>query len=141
MISKELKGLIIWLKKQGKMKFLEAVPESKLIFFEAENNLKLPQKYKEFLHYSDGCDLFIPAGVQLYGVAHEPIIDKNDNDRPNENFIVIGALSTGDPIVFEKSKEQISIYNHEAGRIEDDETFSDFFDFLKNLPELIGIGE
>ena len=123
------------------MHFYESAPESSLIIYEAENNLKLPQKYKELLRYSDGCDLFMPAGVQLYGIARKPIIDIDDNDRPNDNFIVIGALATGDPIVFEKSKEQISIYNHEAGRIEEDETFSDFFEFLKNLPELLGIGE
>jgi hypothetical protein len=53
----------------------------------------------------------------------------NDSDRPDENYIVIGALSSGDPIVYEKAGEKISIFNHEAGRIEDGETYTDFFAF------------
>ena len=38
-----------------------------------------------------------------------------------ENYVVIGALASGDPIMFEKGKEQISIYNREDDRIEEDE--------------------
>jgi len=49
-------------------------------------------------------------------------------------------LATGDPILFEKGTEQISIYNHEDGKIEDDETYQDFCEFLDDLYELLGIG-
>lgn len=69
-----------------------------------------------------------------------PIIEVNDNDRPSDNYIVIGALASGDPILFEKGTEKIAIYNHEAGRIEDDEVYTDFFTFLKDLYDLLGIG-
>ena len=54
--------------------------------------------------------------------------------------VVIGALSTGDPIIFKKSEERISIYNHEDGVIEDDETYEDFYAFLRDLYDLLGIG-
>ena len=65
---------------------------------------------------------------------------KINDDRPSKEHIVIGALSTGDPIVFEKNTERIAIYNHEVGRIEEDEIYDNFEAFLNDLPEILGIG-
>ena len=65
----------------------------------------------------------------------------DDNDRPTEEYIVIGALATGDPILCERTGERISIYNLEAGRIEEDEIYEDFFAFLEDLYELLGLDE
>ena len=90
---------------------------------------------------TDGGEFFLPAGVQLYGVAHKPLIDINDNDRPNEEYVVIGSLAFGDPILYKKEEEQIVIYNHEADRIEEDEIYQNFYAFLNDLYELLGIGE
>lgn len=140
MISKELSDIIDQIKPQGKMRFLDGATESQIAEFELKNNIKFPLKYREWLLFSDGGEFFLPAGVQMYGVAHKPVIDVSDNDRPSENYIVIGALSSGDPILCEKNGERISIYNHEAGRIEDDETYEDFHAFLNDLYEMLGIG-
>jgi hypothetical protein len=140
MISEELKAIIDKLKEQGKMNFLEAATADQIENFEKEHDLKLPVKYKEWLAFSDGGECFLPAGVQFYGVAHKPLIDVNDDDRPDDAYVVIGALSTGDPIIFKKSEERISIYNHEDGVIEDDETYEDFYAFLRDLYDLLGIG-
>ena len=109
MISEELKAIIDKLKEQGKMNFLEAATAAQIENFEKEHDLKLPVKYKEWLAFSDGGECFLPAGVQFYGVAHKPLIDVNDDDRPDDAYVVIGALSTGDPIIFKKSEERISI--------------------------------
>ena len=49
----------------------------------------------------------MPAGVQMYGVAHKPIVDVNFDDRPDDRYIVIGALASGDPVIFEKGDEKI----------------------------------
>ena len=140
MVSNELKNIVAHIKERGKMRFLEGATEEQITAFEKANDIRLPIKYKEWLRFSDGGEFFLPAGVQLYGVAHKPFIDVNDNDRPNEKYIVIGALASGDPILCEKVGEQISIYNHEAGRIEDDEIYADFNAFLSDLCELLGIG-
>lgn len=140
MISKELTAIIEQIKPQGKMRFLDGVTEYQIAEYEAKNNIKFPLKYREWLLFSDGGSFYLPAGVQMYGVEHKPIIDVSDNDRPSNNYIVIGALASGDPILCEKNGERISIYNHEAGRIEDDEIYEDFFAFLSNLYELLGIG-
>ncbi len=99
----------------------------------------MPEKYKEWLQHSDGGDCFLPARVQFYGVSHKPLIDINCNDRPDDSYVVIGALDTGDPVIFKKESEQISIYNQEAGRIEEDEAYDDFFAFLNDLYGLLGI--
>lgn len=100
----------------------------------------MPVKYREWLLLFDGGECFLPAGAQLYGVAHKPLIDVEDSDRPSDKYVVIGALASGDPIVFEKNKENISIYNHETGRIEDDEIYDDFYLFLKYMYDMRGIG-
>jgi len=140
MPSNELDSIVKQLQSQGKMRFLEAATEEQIRQFETEKEVILPSKFKEWLLFSDGGECFLPAGIQLYGVAHKPVIDVDENDRPDENYIVIGALSSGDPILCEKAGEQISIYNQEAGKIEEDETFTDFFCFLNGLDELLGIG-
>ena len=139
MISDELKAIIDKFNKQGKMVFLEGATEDQIAQFEKEHEIKLPERFKEWLQHSDGGDCFLPAGVQFYGVAHKPLINVDCNDRPKDSFIVIGALDTGDPILFKKGSEQILIYNQEAGQIEDDETYEDFFAFLNDLYSLLGI--
>ena len=141
MISDELKNILDKITKQGKMRFIEGATEEQILAFENVNGITLPAQYKEWLLYSDGGEFFLPAGVQIYGVAHKPVIDVNDSDRPNDDYIVIGALATGDPILCKKEGEQISIYNHEAGRIEEDEVYQNFYALLSDLYELLGIGE
>lgn len=141
MSSEDLRNIIDTFNEQGEMVFLEAAADDQIINFEKDNQIVLPEGYKEWLKFSDGGECFLPAGVQFYGVAHKPLLDVNDNDRPSDKYIVIGALATGDPILCEKDSEQISIYNHEVGRIEEDETYIDFCAFLKDLYDLLGIGE
>lgn len=140
MISKELTAIIEQIKLQGKMRFLDGATESQINEYEEKNNIKFPSRYREWLLFSDGGSFYLPAGVQMYGVAHKPIIDVSDDDRPSTNYIVIGSLASGDPILCEKDSEKISIYNHEAGRIEEDEIYEDFFSFINNLYEFLGIG-
>lgn len=141
MISEELKAIIDKLKEQGKMIFLEGATEEQITQFEKDHEIELPEKYKEWLQYSDGGELFLPAGVQFYGVAHKPIIDVDENDRPDEKYIVIGALASGDPVLCEKSGKNISIYDHETGSIDDELIYDDFYAFLNDLYDLLGIEE
>lgn len=56
-------------------------------------------------------------------------------------MLIIGALASGDAILYKKGSEKIAIYNQTAGRIEDDEIYDDFIAFLKDLYDLLGIGE
>lgn len=140
MISDELKQLVNKFNEQGEMSFCKETTENKILEFEKEHNIKLPAKYKEWLLFSDGGEFFLPAGIQLYGIENKPTIDVDNNDRPSEEYIVIGALASGDPILCEKAGEKIAIYNQEAGRIEDDEIYDDFIAFLNDLYNLLGIG-
>lgn len=141
MASDELRDFESKLQEQGKMLFPDAATEEQIAKFESDHGIVLPQKYKEWLLIHDGGEFYLPAGVQMYGVAHKPFIDVNDNDRPSDNYIVIGALVTGDPILCEKASEKISVYNHEDNRIESDEVFPDFHAFLAVLYEFLGIGD
>lgn len=141
MASDELMSIVSLLKKQGIMDFIESATKEQIETFEKVNNIQLPNRYREWLQFSDGGECFLPAGVQFYGVSHKPLIDVNYNNRPSKHYIVIGALSSGDPILCETKEERISIYNAEAGRIEDDEIYENFYSFLKDLYVLLGIGE
>ena len=141
MKSDDITKIAEGLKDIGKIKLIEGASAEEISSFEEKNNIMLPIKYKDWLEYSDGGELFLPAGVQLYGVEHKPTIDISDNDRPSDKYLVIGSLASGDPILCEKDGETISIYNHEVGRIEDDETYEDFAEFLKDLKNILGIGE
>ena len=140
MISDELKQLVNKFNEQGEMNFCKETTENKILEFEKEHNIKLPAKYKEWLLFSDGGEFFLPAGIQLYGIENKPTIDVDNNDRPSEEYIVIGALASGDPILCEKAGEKIAIYNQETGKIEDDEIYDDFIAFLIDLYNLLGIG-
>ena len=51
------------------------------------------------------------------------------------------STASGDPVLCEKECEKISIYNREKDCIEDDEVYDDFFAFLIDLYDLLGIGE
>ena len=75
MISEELKLIVDKFNEQGKMNFLEETTEDKISEFEKEHSVKLPEKYKEWLLFSDGGELFLPAGIQLYGIEHKPVIE------------------------------------------------------------------
>lgn len=141
MISNELQQMVDKFKEQGKMAFLEAATQEKIDIFEKENDITLPVKYKEWLLFSDGGEFFMPAGIQLYGVEHKPVINVKNNDRQSDDYIVIGTLASGDPILCEKNGEKIAIYNQEGGRIEDDEIYDDFIAFLNDLHDLLGIGD
>ena len=57
------------------------------------------------------------------------------------NYIVIGALASGDPVLCEKSGEKISIYDHETGSVDDELIYDDFYAFLNDFYDLLGIGE
>lgn len=140
MASEELLSIVTGLKSQGVMAFPEAASEEQLSTFEKVNSFNLPIQFREWLLFTDGGECFLPAGVQLYGVAHKPVIDVNEDDRPSEDYVVIGALATGDPILWKKETSEISIYNHEANRIESDEIYADFFSFLIDLPAILGLG-
>lgn len=141
MISDELKNIIKQLNGQGQTAFVDAASEEQISEFEKKYGISFPSKYREWLLYHDGGEFFLPAGVQFFGVAHNPLIDVNDDDRPDDSYIVIGSLANGDPVLFKRSEETIAIYNHDAGIIEHDEIYKDFFDFLNDLYDLLGIGE
>lgn len=140
-MSSEPEAVADLLRSQGQMSFVEPTTDARLEAFESEHDRQLPSQLKQWLLVSDGGDFFLPAGFQLRGIEHLPLIDVDDPDRPDDSYIVIGTLSSGDPVLCEESSERISIYNHEVGRIEDDETFADFFTFLTSLAEVVGIGD
>lgn len=141
MTSDDFKKLVDQFNEQGKMNFLEGATEGQISQFEKDNDIVLPSKYKEWLAFCDGGEFFLPAGVQMYGITHKPTIDIKDNDRPDAKYIVIGRLASGDPVLCESNQEKIYVYDHEFGEFDEELTYDDFFAFLNDLYDLLGIGE
>lgn len=139
MISEELREIVEMLNEKGKMIFQEGATEEQIREFEQANDVQFPAQFREWLLFSDGGECYLPEGVQFYGVAHKPVIDVDDVECPDESYVVIGALGSGDPVLCEKDGDEISIYNLEGGRIEEDESFPDFFTFLRELEEVLGL--
>ena len=139
MISEELREIVETLKGKGKMLFQEGATEEQIREFEKANDVQFPAQFREWLLFSDGGECYLPEGVQFYGVAHKPVIDVDDDECPDEGYVVIGALGSGDPVLCEKDSDEISIYNLEGGRIEEDEIFPDFFTFLEELEDVLGL--
>ena len=135
----KMSEIIEKLKKCKEMNFSKPATKEQIEAFEKKNKIELPKQFKEWLLFSDGGDLYLPAGVQFYGVAHKPLIDPEDDSRPDKKYLVIGALDTGDPILCCPGSESIAIYNQEADRIEDDERYDDFSAFLNDLPNILGL--
>lgn len=141
MISEEMNALEKALIAREDMRFPEAATETDISSFEKNNDTALPASFKEWLLLHDGGEFYLPGGVQIYGVANKPFINVKDKDRPNEDYIVIGRMSWGEPVVFQKGKEEIAIYDHETGAIDDDVRYESFLAFLKGLYDLLGIEE
>ncbi len=137
----DLKELYDTFKQRTDMYFLEGASAERIKEFEDRNGISLPVAFKEWLKICDGGEFYLPAGLQLYGVAHKPVIEVNAVVRPDDSYIVIGALASGDPIVCRSGEERISIYNREGDRIEDDETYEDFYTFINSLGEIVYIEE
>ncbi len=137
----ELNNIINKLNSAGTMMFFEGASERDILEFERSNNIKLPSELKEWYLYSDGGEFFLPAGLQLYGIKHKPILDTETPDKPNDDYLVIGRLSDGEPVLCKKDSNIISIYNHEKNVISSNETFSSFYEFLDSLPAVLGITE
>ncbi|MDY6275243.1 MAG: SMI1/KNR4 family protein [Succinivibrionaceae bacterium] len=139
MISDGLKKIIETFRKQGTMSFLEPATEEQISAFEKENGITFPEEYREWLSFSDGGELFLPAGVQFYGVAHKPLIDVNDDRRPDDSYVAVGGLCDGAPVLFKKGSRKFAVYYPEDGEIYDGFTYEDFYDFLDNLYDLLGM--
>ncbi len=136
-----LNALFDELIESGKLIPLEGATEEEISDFEKKYGVSLPPQYREWLLLTDGGDLCQPAGIQLYGVAHSPLINPNDSSRPNSRYLVVGALCTGDPILLEEQKGNVAIYNLEARLIEEEESYGSLIDFLGDLGGILGLEE
>lgn len=111
------------------MDFFPPASTEQIEEFEKKHNLVLPEQYKQFLYFSDGCCLF-NSDVQFYGVAHKPFI-RTDFDGVDEGYFIIGKTGYGDPICFtSNSGEKIIQYGESF--IE----YSDFKEFLNYVVQI-----
>ena len=85
-MSSEPEAVADLLRSQGQMSFVEPTTDALIEAFESEHDRQLPSQLKRWLLVSDGGDFFLPAGFQLRGVAHLPLIDVDDPDKPDRQL-------------------------------------------------------
>lgn len=141
MVSERLRKTAGTLESQGTMNFLDPATPEQISEFERKNGITFPEQYREWLSFSDGGELFLPAGCQLYGVAHLPLIDPSDGNRPDDSWVAVGAMCSGDAVIFEKESGRFAVYFAEEGRLDDSLVYKDYFTFLGSLYDLLGMDE
>ncbi len=139
MTSQEWEAKFAELGKYGRIKTMPWASLEDISRFEEMHGIRLPQQYREWLQYTDGGILFPPAGVQLYGVAHKPLLSFSKEECPDSMYVAAGAMPYGDPVLFEKKSGRFMIFNREAQSFDPKETFPDFVAFLDQLPALLGL--
>ena len=112
------------------MDMLPPASENSIFEFESKNNIVIPEMYKLFLKYTDGCRL-LSGTVQLYGVSNKPYIETNF-DGVKKGYYVIGTTGWGDQVCFIEGEEKIFLYGESL--IE----YSDFKEFLEYVITELG---
>ena len=111
------------------MEFSPGTTEKAIADFESINKISFPKLVKNWLKYTDGCCLF-NSTVQLYGVAHTPLVDVNPKGVTS-GFVEIGAFNYGDSICFVSGQEAIFLCG---------ETVIEYKNFEEFLEYVIEIG-
>jgi len=111
------------------MEFSSGATNDEIAQFELKHRCVLPELYKEWLRFADGCCLFNTT-AQLYGVAHKPFIEINPNGITGD-FIRIGTFNFGDPICVSSKSQKIYQYG---------ESIIEYADFKEFLELIIKIG-
>lgn len=76
-----LKTLSHWETIKANYDCRDSAEEDQIIAFEQKHRIHLPVQYRFWLRITDGGEFFLPGGIQLYGVAHKPIINVDCNDN------------------------------------------------------------
>ena len=110
------------------MEFSPGATDEEIAQFEIDNGIKFPELVKEWLRFTDGCDMF--NIVQLYGVSHKPYIEIKPEGVTGE-YIGIGALCFGDSVCFLEGSPKIIRYG---------ETIIEYGNFIEFLEYIIELG-
>ena len=113
---------------EDNMEFFPGAGDDEILQFERDNNFTLPEQVKEWLRFTDGCCLF-DTTIQLYGVAHKPIIDTSPKGV-TEDYVRIGGFNFGDLVCISKNSPKIIQYGET--QIE----YEDFREFLEHVIEI-----
>jgi len=112
-----------------RMSFQPGATAEEISSFEQNSSIIFPDDYKEWLKYTDGCELFDNSTL-FYGVAHQPYIDIIPEGVSDE-YTEIG-FAFGDPICILNGSQSIFQYG---------ETIIEYPNFLEFLKLVINIGE
>lgn len=134
-LKAEIEELLEWCEKndiedecQGSY-FEEPIEESKMSKWEEENNVKIPESYKEWLRFSRKCRIDGTTAT-FWGP------DEFHSEYVPEDFVVIGEMvGDGEVVCFSKSKGEFVEYFE--GRVWG-KHYSNFSEVLKEVLRMMG---
>ena len=100
--------------------------------FERSNGAVLPVSFRSWLEISDGGRLFLPEGIELYGVVHPPLLELDDPYTPEGGWLVVGMMPDTDLVLVSLTGEATVVYNREGGTFDDAVRYGDFLAFLED---------
>lgn len=106
---------------------------SQIAEYEANNNIHIPESYKEWLVLSNGGRLF-GGYVNLYGIDNSPqpkVGDDFSNGRVPNEYIVLGYMEE-QHICFDKNSGNYFLYEY----TEPNQYFSNFAELLEYIVDI-----
>ncbi len=116
-----------------KSKFFSPLSLDEINTYEKENNLYIPQSYKEWLKLTNGCELF-GRYVVLYGINNPPkpqVGDNFSNGLIPKEYLVLGSMNSQD-ICYSKEKDTFFFFDYEEPKI----FFSNFTEILEYIIDI-----
>lgn len=139
MLSEGLMKALKMLFACGRMSFTSGATEEQIRAFEEREHVRLPSLYKEWLAYSDGGYLFLPGGIQLYGVGKGPFVGMGNRRGVPDDCMVIGVLMSGGLVLMKKDGGEVSVFYPDGCIAGLHETYPDFLVFLMAACDMYGI--
>ena len=105
--------------------------------FETKNGFKLPASFKEWLEKDECPDHGDYGFCQFYRINKDPVINIKDVYMVSGcEYLVIGSLADGDPILCKKTKDtdnKLCIYDIHAGMIHENEIYNDIWALMNDI--------
>lgn len=136
-LTKELKELVELCRKlypeygENLCRFAPPATEQEIAAWEQKNGINIPEKYKDWLRFSNG-SIIRPIGNAEFYSLERLVIGINIEGIVNNDLIIIGnAIGNGTFILFSRTSGKF--YSEDHGELREFENFNQILNFLMDI--------